>query len=268
MREIGLFHSSDLERAYLNLSANTHPKEDAIEHKKRIVRELRNRNLFSPEIQRNYPLVYVASGLDIEYPLLLGGRKVILVDPIFANEDSVTRLTERIKGLTNSQVRQERKKLVFEFDFGEGKEEVNVTVEGVFYSEAGRKAELDFLSKVPKPTDWQPEEELESKQEELGYFQPPKQIGMILGFRTSPDAAIDSNQVAMAGLVRGGIILVDEALNILFRMMKQDESLLFESEEDRKPFELMKRKYESLGFEFIELQEEGQYINYTFLKKL
>lgn len=91
---------------------------------------LRNR-LQQEGIVQKEKMKYIGSGLDIQYPLLLGGRNIILVDSIFQEDQHLPDLLERIKKYDpEAQLTKEESNstIHFLFDFGKGKEQVAIQV--------------------------------------------------------------------------------------------------------------------------------------------
>ena len=54
-----------------SIATTTHPNSKK-EVKKGVVLEIAEKKLIAPEILEKYPIVYIGSGTDIEYPLALG----------------------------------------------------------------------------------------------------------------------------------------------------------------------------------------------------
>lgn len=111
------------------------------EVKKGVVLEMIKSRLVSDEVLRNRPLVYIGSDTDIEYPLALGGRYIVMVDPVLANDEAVKEIVGRIETIAKEKIQLgEDKKLSFNFDFGNGKEKVTVQIEAKLYGgESGYK---------------------------------------------------------------------------------------------------------------------------------
>lgn len=84
-----IFTTPKTRKAFEQIDAATVPRKGAIEHKKRTVIEVREKKLIDQEVLKNNPTVYVGAGIDFEYPLSLGAREIILVDPVLKDGDSV-----------------------------------------------------------------------------------------------------------------------------------------------------------------------------------
>ena len=121
-----LLVSKDRLSALEAIDTNTMPRGPKREMKRGIVLEVLKQKLLSVEILRNNPLVYLGSGFDVEYPLALGAHKIIMVDPIFSEEDACEEVRSRIEDLGLSGVTRDNKTITFEFNFGDGHESVSV----------------------------------------------------------------------------------------------------------------------------------------------
>src|SRR5690606_32928106 len=80
--------SSERKKAFENIDTTTNPRKPKIEQKKGIVSELIKDEIIPQEIVKNYPLIYLGSGTDIEYPLAIGGRHIEMVDYIFESPET------------------------------------------------------------------------------------------------------------------------------------------------------------------------------------
>lgn len=111
------------------------------EVKKGVVLEMIKSHLVSDEVLRSHPLVYIGSEADIEYPLALGGRYIVMVDPVLANEEAVKEILARVEKIVKEKIPfSDNKKLSFDFDFGAGKEKVTIQIEARPYGgETGYK---------------------------------------------------------------------------------------------------------------------------------
>jgi len=94
-----------------------------------------------------YPAVYLASGLDLEFPLVLRARRIIMIDPIFQDENNINKILEKI--MKYDQRMPELKKInsfhhniTFNFDFGFGPEKVVVDLFAKTYQE------FEYLSPI------------------------------------------------------------------------------------------------------------------------
>lgn len=76
-----LFPSVDLVYAFLRMQAMTMPTTKALNSKRLIVQEITLKKYLKGI--EDLRVVYVGSAVDIEYPLLLGARKITMVDPSY-----------------------------------------------------------------------------------------------------------------------------------------------------------------------------------------
>jgi len=148
--KLAILGSAERVKALDAITTTTMPPKKK-EIKKGVVLEISERKLLSPKLLRSHPLVYIGSGTDIEYPLALGGRIIILVDPILQNPQAQEELVTKLKHVSPRAVSITGNQIAFKFDFGEGEE--NVTVDLLSkpypYSEAAR-TEADYI--IPEET--------------------------------------------------------------------------------------------------------------------
>ncbi len=246
-----LFSSPEEAKAFEQISAETLPRKTAIEHKKNNIAEIKKDGLINREIIRENPVVYMGSGIDFEYPLLLGARNIILVDPILKESAYVQTLKERIKKITNTEPTTiSETELQFILNSSEGPEPVNIKIEPAIY---GSKETVAGYNIPPE--------------DNLLRFQPPGKIGMILGFRTTGIDA-DNDKEAMENLANGGYILTDNAFESFFEAMTDEEKKDYlYTNSPKKSIEIMKSKWQEKGYDFIQLKSEGDSYQYTFLRK-
>jgi hypothetical protein len=150
------------------------------EMKKGAVLEIIEKRLLSDEILRNHPLVYIGSGIDIEYPLALGGRHIIMVDPIFVDETAISEVIERIKVACNKEAKDDDGKLSFTFDFGSSNEDVLVELSAKPYSNSNE-----------------------------GYVIPENTGAIVLYASQSPSGVVRVDEHMKSKLVENGIIIED-----------------------------------------------------------
>ena len=118
--------STHLQRAFDAVHAATmHDRGDL----KRIEAYLHN--LARTELEqplKHYPLVYCGSGTDVDYPLLMGGRHVIMLDPTFGEKyNSFSEVLNRVALIVDPATPTVKDKTIsFQFDFGSGLEDVCV----------------------------------------------------------------------------------------------------------------------------------------------
>lgn len=124
-----LFPSDDLKRAFDGMKARTFPPVHAINTKRAVVLESLKRELISKENLETGLVVYIGSGDDIEYPILLGARDITLVDPGFGSEKEFKlEIIKKIKEIVRDQeIRIDGNEIVFTIDVGKNQKE-NITI--------------------------------------------------------------------------------------------------------------------------------------------
>ena len=128
-----LLGSNERVRALDAITTTTLPVSKR-EVKKGVVLEIAEKYLISSELLRQHPLVYIGSGTDIEYPLALGGRNIIMVDHILKDEIIQKEVVEKVRKLIEEEPIVSGQKIDFSFDFGNGKESVSVELVAKSYS--------------------------------------------------------------------------------------------------------------------------------------
>lgn len=91
---------------------------------------------------------YVGSGVDVEYPLLLGSRNLILVDPILQDKKSSTKVSERVRRFDPEaqEIKEDGSLTIhFLFDFGNGKEKTSVQVLPQFFQSLPKQEPIGVL---------------------------------------------------------------------------------------------------------------------------
>ncbi len=243
-----LFSSIEEQKAFGQVDAATLPRKGAIEHKKNNILEIRKNNLINVEIIKENPTVYIGSGIDFEYPLLLGARNIILVDPILKEDAVIQKLKEKIKSITDLEpTKISENELCFLLDNGET---VKIRMEPTLYGSPEGIAKMQSDEK-----------------EQIKRFQPPEKIGMILGFRTV-GTDVDEDKESTEKLINGGYILTDNAFNSFFEALTDEEKREYlYANSPKKPIEIMLEKWREKGYDFIPLESEGDSYQYTFLRK-
>ena len=125
--------SENLCLAYNNLNTTANPARPKIEIKQGVALELSSRSPEDPvrKVCSSKPLVYFGSDIDIEYPILLGGRSIYLVDPMLGVSECRDQLKEKIEAMipdTVDSYSETQNQIQFKFDFGNGPEDVTVTL--------------------------------------------------------------------------------------------------------------------------------------------
>ena len=126
------------------ISTTTNPASKR-EIKKGIVLEVTEKGLIPEEVLKHNPIVYIGSGTDVEYPLALGGRNIIMVDPLLGHEEARQELVQKIEGIIADNPLIEDKVISFKFDFGNGPEDVKVELVTKHYPYSeDRRTEDDY----------------------------------------------------------------------------------------------------------------------------
>lgn len=78
-----------------------------------------------------YPAIYIGSGLDLEFPMILRARKIILVDPCFQDEKNINQIFQKASRFSSQipnilKISTFHNRISFKFDFGQGQEVVSV----------------------------------------------------------------------------------------------------------------------------------------------
>ena len=288
--EANFLPSEDLKRAFESLEAHTHPKKEAIEHKRTIVKEISERNLIDPAILKSAPVIYVGSNIDFEYPLVLGSREIYMIDPVFREDQSLGSLKGRIQGLVGDNWRQEQDGSIhFKFDFGEGEEEVILRPQAALYG-SPEKVSADqpdieeIRGRIEKQLEGNPDDifvtskvkdDLKNKtgifspdyvpEEKFPRFEPPTEIGLLLGFQTA-GVDLDSDPESLGNLVSGGYIFVNNVLDSFISSLTEEETDDY-IYGDKPTIAIMKQKWNERSFDFIPLNSEGGSYSYTFVRK-
>lgn len=128
-----LFPSSDLCRSVNSINSLSADPEVAIVHKQRTAIEIRERKLLEDKILSEGATIDVASGTDIAYPLSLGSRHIVMVDPIFADDVAKEEVKQVVSSITGELPQETASGLEFAFDFGDGGETVRVEFSPAIY---------------------------------------------------------------------------------------------------------------------------------------
>lgn len=288
-----LFPTLEARKAFERIDATTIPRKGAIEHKKRTVVEVREKNLIDQEVLKNNPTVYVGAGIDFEYPLSLGARDIILVDPVLKEPTAVQKLKERVRAITGTDPNEVSET---EIQFQLNDENVSIKFAPALYGspetvarmQGGEEDEREAVERLKREIETNPNDPFISDQvkeayktktgkfapgyvstpkEKLPRFSPPEKIGMILGFRTT-GIDIDDDKESMEKLVNGGYVLVDNAFSSFLQQVSEEEmNDYMYSGAPKKPIEIMQKKWQERGYDFIPLENEGEGYQYTFIRK-
>jgi|GEM_PF-3314985 len=182
--------SDDRINAYDDLDAFTGLRKAKIEQKKGIIGEILKNGLLSEEVLKNYSTVYLGSCVDIEYPLTIGARDIVLVDPGFVDPKWKDEVVMRLRKITKLEPVVEENLITASFDFGKGKETIRIVLVSKFFA----------LS-------------LEDKKEES--YKLPDQTGNIILFASQgPDGAIGVSEEMKKRVVSGGTIIADDCVYV------------------------------------------------------
>ncbi|MBI4160564.1 MAG: hypothetical protein HY506_01520 [Candidatus Yanofskybacteria bacterium] len=290
-----IFTTPETRKVFEQIDAATMPRKGAIEHKKRTVLEVREKNLIDQEVLKNNPTVYVGAGIDFEYPLSLGARDIILVDPILKEPTAVQKLKERVKTITGTDPNEVSET---EINFQLNDEDVSIkfapalygSPETVSHMQGGDEDERGAIERLKREIEANPNDPFISDQvkeayrtktekfapdyvptpkEKLPRFVPPENIGMILGFRTT-GIDIDDDKEAMGKLADGGYVLVDNVFSSFLHQVSEEEMneyMYRGSPREKEINELLQRKWKERGFDFIPLENERGSYQYTFIRK-
>ncbi len=246
-----LYASADMQRIYRQLRAATFPSDSAILHKQRTLRELRERKLLDETLLRKAPAVYVGSGFDFEYPVLMGARRVMLVDPILSDERARKLLIERVEQI--SPVTETAGEVHFEMEFEPGeKETVTLEIRPEMYG---------GLPTMPHTV---------ALTERFESFQTDEPISLLLGFRTE-GMDIDTDPKMMDQIAPGGIVIADHMSSQYLHTLSDEEKARLLHNLDgwdiRAVHASLQQYWDKLGFDFVPLQSEGDSYHYTCLRK-
>lgn len=290
-----IFTTPETRKAFEQIDAATMPRKGAIEHKKRTVIETREKNLIDQEVLKNNPTVYVGAGIDFEYPLSLGAREIILVDPVLKDPSAIQKLKERVKAITGAEPSEISDA---EIQFKLNNEDVSIKFAPVLYGspetvarmQGGEEDEREAIERLKKEIEENPNDPFitdsvreayrtktgkfapdytPTPKEKLPRFQPPEKIGMILGFRTT-GIDLDDDKEAMDKLVGGGYVLVDNPFSSFLQQVSEEEMheyMYRGSPKENELNDLLQRKWMERGYDFIPLENEKGSYQYTFIRK-
>ncbi len=179
-----VLHSDELVKAFENMRAQTFPIGSATNIKREIVLQVVENHMMNKEVLSRGTAVYIGSGDDIEYPLLLGARDITLVDSGTESPDRFTEVVLRkINNLGGKEITVMGNTISFEII--ESGETVPVTVHLEHKNIAGF-----------------PHNDMETED-----YIASKNISLLLSFNSGGDA--DKNIDLVNGIIPGGYILPD-----------------------------------------------------------
>ncbi|MBI4250119.1 hypothetical protein HY622_00835 [Candidatus Uhrbacteria bacterium] len=284
-----------LRLAYAHIGAETGNVDAAIAQKRAFVVDIRTDKLIDEEIFKKYPTVYVGARKDIEFPLCLGSRTIMMVDPELHDPKICTEVEDRISKIITHQPEWVGDGLRFKFDFGQGEEDVLIT----FHSElflspeayAATQEESDEALGIRRvaeqltedPDHWLITDDVKEewrtktgrfapdykpeKRKTPSRFEAPNKIGMLLGYRTT-GIDLDQDPASLAALVPGGYILSDhEFASIADSLLPSQMQEVMNAAMEGKGSEVYKKKWLLRGFITIPLASQGSSDHYTFVRK-
>lgn len=259
----------DMIRAFETLSTLTlGNSQRAKDEKAALILEIQERQLLNVDMLRNFRTVYPCSHVDIRLPLLLGARKIDLVDPYFMDPHCVVTVINIIEKITGRRVEATLRGLHFQFDFGEGPEDVEVRCLAQRYH-TGNAEEARCPWKVRLIQDHEKEAStLFSSHQGVSVYTTTESLGLLLGF-ANYGVTFDCDRYVIDALVPGGTII---------SIPGPYEDLDINPLEALAMMGLPKRQWERLiasfycdegKYEFIALQSEiAEPIRYSFLRKI
>lgn len=193
-----LLPSPELREVFDNFDTTTNPREPNIEKKQGIVSEALRGQLLDEDVLQKHPSVYIGSFVDFMYPLALGSRNIVLVDPVLENERVIPALAGLLKKITGREPSVSRNVITVPFDFGDGPEEVTIRIEAKPYI---------------------PPEETGGMEDR---YTLPDQAGLVLLFASQgSDARVVLEEGIERKIVEGGAILDEDTL-MRFRNGKKE----------------------------------------------
>ncbi|MSU54761.1 MAG: hypothetical protein EXS48_02955 [Candidatus Staskawiczbacteria bacterium] len=181
-------------KAFESIDTSTNPRRSNIEKKQGIISEIIKKGLVSEEVLKNNPLLYLGSGTDVEYPLALGSRKIIMADFMLQDVEVRQYIADRIKSLINKEVTVEGDEFVFNFDFGEGEEVVRVKFIGQELASQYNENHEKLLDEFDK--------------------QIPDNVGIVIKYAShGPAGSIIIDDKTKAKIIDGGVILEEDTIS-------------------------------------------------------
>lgn len=172
-------------KALQSILTTTLPYKLQAEMKRHIALTVTEQGLISEEALKDFPSVYIGAGGDLEYPLAIGARHIIMVDPACGIPGFKEAIVRRIEDLTGEKVASDTLPLHFSFDFGSGKEPVSL--------------ELFAGKYAPDQSNEDPD---------MPLYALPEKVGSILLFAAQgPRGRVEIDEAMRARLVPGGAIL-------------------------------------------------------------
>ncbi len=245
-----LLPTEDLQRAFERLATATMTMYNlATLEKKRAVLEMRERGFLDEGLLRRFPAVYEASGTDIEYPILLGGRNIIMVDPFTLRETGRQRVEDVITALAQGRAEKMNDySFSFPFDFGSGEEHVTIRLDPRAYADEGAPSAAFERDQVER-------------------FVSPAETAMLLAFQGS-DIGADTKSVE--SLIPGGLVVSNRMIERFFSEYMDEseanrERWVSASEEGKRG--ILDEIYKTHGFEPLDVSFTKHDTSWTVLRK-
>jgi hypothetical protein len=188
-------------QAFDRIDTSTLPRAQRIREKKGIVSEVISRHLLPDELLRTHSAVYLGSGTDIEYPLALGCRNIVMIDPILETSGAVDEIVSRIRSilLTEASLIRNQQNMTFDCDFGGGPEVVTVQLDGRRFEPSATAGDIAAVG-------------------------PIKRVGLILCFAAQgPHGEVEVPKELVSRVVDGGFMLVNHQLHHLSSTTNEPE---------------------------------------------
>ena len=208
--------------------------------KKLYVLDFLEKHIADENLLKNFETIYIGSGDDLEYPLCLGARKIIMLDPSLKEPTLLQELRKKIEKISDNNYKEDKNHFYFKFNFNGNEENVVITLDTRIYTK-----EEDAY--VPK-TD---------------HFIPTYNVGAIIAFQSIDPT---QNNETIKKLHSGGFILTNKTLEKFNEeYMKQpetkpDEKRLFDEADVNEKRKILEKFYKTKGFSSINLESfENQY---------
>lgn len=169
--------------------------------------EINRRGLLETALVREHTTAHICSNTDFVLPLLLGARRIDLIDPILNDPAKLTLIEEQLRNVAG-EVERIDNQFSAHIDFGQGKELVHITC---------------LAQRLISPHDIEPTNPAALKPDQLeeafGWSKPSTEVytpsgplGLILGYN-SYSVRVSDNPQLTNNLVPGGYILNLETLD-------------------------------------------------------
>ena len=193
------------------ISISTHQAiTTAIKLKQETVLEINSKKLLDQEILKQGVTVYAGSSVEFAYPLALGARHILMVDPIFAEENYIDDLKEEVEEVVSKiiEIKNGKSKPVFDgnvikFKYRHNKklpaEEVTIELVGAYYASPAAYRKID--ADAPR-------------------FETDENIAMLLAHRFKRNSLL-SDVDSVSKLIPGGYVLIDDTEEIPDELVRE-----------------------------------------------